>query len=87
MNLLTLGKTLSLKEIEEISNAEPLHIGQNIINKILFEFIDLNIQKTNFNKSFINIKFNSNFINFQKLPSEKKVIDENDQGNDILYEV
>ena len=63
---------MTIEEIKELSNSEPMHIGQNRINASLYDFLQENYFTENENKNknktnLIEFKLNSEFIDFTEL--------------------
>ena len=58
-----------MPEIKAISNAEPLHIGQNKINRALFDYLAEKYleSKGKAGGGLVQFRFNSEFIRSEKL--------------------
>lgn len=79
-----------MNEINEISNSEPLHIGQNKINRALFDYLNEKyILKDDVHK-LVQFNFNSEFCKMEKLKENlENTVNQSTMGikESFFYEV
>jgi len=75
-----------MQEIKEISNSEPLHIGQNKINRALFDYLKEKFDDKNNLEKLVEFKFDSELKYMNELsPAEIKKKD--NKIENYFYEV
>jgi hypothetical protein len=75
-----------MQEIKEISNSEPLHIGQNKINRALFDYLNEKFDHKNNLEKLVEFKFDSEFKYMTKL-SPAGIKNKDNQIENYFYEV